>query len=145
MSSNPPWPRRSWLLLVLTLLLLGVMATAHAQSRGGHGGRQKTQQPAPQPSPAPTSTTPAAQPGQLLNAGAILCVSRDDLVRYQTEFAEGANLAAVGPGSNCHKIAKQVAIRVLDRDGPSRTQVVTADDPQQTGWTNAYLPSAESP
>ena len=37
------------------LLLLGAMASAHAQMGGGHGRRQNNQQQTPQQSPAPTT------------------------------------------------------------------------------------------
>jgi hypothetical protein len=42
-------------LAVALLLLLGAMASAHAQIGGGHGRRQNNQQQTPQRSPAPTT------------------------------------------------------------------------------------------
>src|ERR1700720_3333804 len=46
-------PRRG--LAMALLLLLGAMASAHAQIGGGHGRRQNNQQQTPARSPAPTT------------------------------------------------------------------------------------------
>ena len=75
-------PRRG--LAMALLLLLGSMASAHAQIGGGHGRRQNNQQQTPQRSPAPTIPfLPEIWPR--LEEGALICKSRDDLVRYQTQ------------------------------------------------------------
>lgn len=119
----------------MVLLLLGSIATAHAQG----GLREKSQTPQPSPTtaaPTPVVPTPGPQPWPRLEPGAVLCKSRDDLVAYQTHAAVGEH------GSGCSRISKQVGIQILDRDGPSRTQIVTNDESKQTGWTNAYLPSS---
>src|SRR6478672_11271858 len=68
-------------LAMALLLLLGAMASAHAQIGGGHGRRQNNQQQTPQRSPAPTTPfLPEIWPR--LEEGALICKSRDDLVRY---------------------------------------------------------------
>jgi len=59
------------------LLLLGAMASAHAQIGGGHGRRQNNQQQTPQRSPAPTTPfLPEIWPR--LEEGALICESRVD-------------------------------------------------------------------
>lgn len=123
------------------LLLVGAAATAHAQFGGGHGSRQRNQQQTPQQSPAPTPPAAAPEPWPRLDAGALLCKSRDALLGYQTQLAKGANAAAAAQASDCHTILKQTGIQILDRDGASRTQIVTTDEAKETGWTNTYLPS----
>ena len=80
---NAARARLPWRGLVMALLLLlGAMASAHAQIGGGHGRRQNNQQQTPQRSPAPTTPfLPEIWPR--LEEGALICKSRDDLVRYQ--------------------------------------------------------------
>jgi hypothetical protein len=133
-------PRRR---LAMTLILLGAAAApAHAQLGGGHGSRQRSQQQTPQQSPAPPPPPSVPEPWPRLDAGSLLCKSRDGLVRFQTQLADGANVVAAAQASGCHTIPKQTGIQILDHDGSSRTQVVTTDESKESGWTNAYLPAS---
>jgi hypothetical protein len=126
------------------LLLLGAMASTHAQIGGGHGRRQNNQQQTRQQSPAPTTPfLPEIWPR--LEEGALICKSRDDLVRYQTQIANGSSATQPGQAPECHTVRKQTGIQILAHDGPSRTQIVTTDESQETWWTNSYLPSTPPP
>jgi hypothetical protein len=145
-----PLLQRRWCRLMIGVALLASGVTqSNAQMGGGpignlpmgggHGGRQRNQQ----RGPAHTASLPppvASEPWPRLDAGAILCKSRDDLARYQTLGTAGPNAAPLV----CSVIQNRTAIRILDRDGPSRTHVVTTDATKQAGWTNAYLPSKGS-
>jgi hypothetical protein len=143
---NPARARFGWRRLALALLLLfGAIASAHAQIGGGHGRRQQNQQQTPQQSPAPTETPAVPEIWPRLENGALICKSRDDLVRYQTQIASGASDAAAGQAPDCHTIRKRTGIQILAHDGPSRTQIVTTDESKETGWTNSYLPSTPPP
>ena len=127
-------------LAMALLLLLGAMASAHAQIGGGHGRPQNNQQ----QSPAPTTPfLPEIWPR--LEEGALICKSRDDLVRYQTQIANGSSITTPGQPPDCHTIRKQSGIQILAHDGPSRTQIVTTDGSKETWWTNSYLPSTPPP
>ena len=88
---NAARARLPWRGLAMTLLLLlGAMASALGQIGGGHGRRQNNQQQTPQQSPAPTTPfLPEIWPR--LEEGALICKSRDDLVRYQTQIANGSS------------------------------------------------------
>jgi hypothetical protein len=123
------------------MLLLGAMASAHAQMGGGHGRRQSDQQQTPQKSQSPTPMPDVPQIWPRLEDGALICKSRDDLVRYQAQIGNGASTTTAGQASDCHTIRKQTGIQILGRDGPSRTQIATTDESKETGWTNSYLPS----
>jgi hypothetical protein len=128
------------------MLFLGATASAYAQMGGGHGRRQSDQQQTPQKS-QPSKPLPALpEIWPRLEAGALICKSRDDLVRYQTQIANnpGATPTA-GLPSACHTLSKQTGIQILERDGPSRTQIVTTDESKETGWTNSHLPSTPPP
>ena len=127
------------------MLLVCATASAHAQIGGGHGRRQGDQQQTPQKSQAPTPLPALPEIWPRLEGGALVCKSRDDLVRYQTQIADGASATTAGQAPACHTISKQTGIQILDHDGPSRTQIVTTDESKETGWTNSYLPSAPPP
>lgn len=136
-----PWGR----LAIALPLLLGATASAHAQfGGGGRGRRQNNQQQTPQQSPAPTTPfLPEIWPR--LEEGALICKSRDDLVRYQTQIADGSSVTTPEQAPDCHTIRKQTGIQILAHDGPSRTQIVTTDEHKETWWTNSYLPSTPPP
>jgi hypothetical protein len=131
--------------LAMALLpLLVATASVQAQSGGGHSGRQRNQQQTPQPTQQQSSipTLPTPVPGQAaqLDVGAILCQSRDDLVNYQQQIDAGAGATTAELATDCHPVPTQTGIEILDRDGPSRTEIVTTDTAKRTGWTNTYLP-----
>jgi len=95
-------------------------------------------------SPAPTAPfLPEIWPR--LEEGALICKSRDDLVRYQTQIANGSSITTPGQPPDCHTIRKQTGIQILAHDGPSRTQIFTTDGSKETWWTNSYLPSTPPP
>lgn len=126
-----------------TLLLLAALPAA-AQiggNRGGQRGQQQQQQQQQPPSSSTAKPNPAVpEPWPRLESGALLCKSRDGLVAYQKQVATGASIVAAQQAAGCRTIRQQTAIQILDRDGPSRTQIVTSDDAKETGWTNTYLP-----
>ena len=146
-QSNAGWQYRQLcrLTIALTLLLIGVVSSnaqmGGGQMGGGHGGRQKNQQQATQQSAAPPPPTAVPEQWPRLDTGAILCKSRDDLVRRQTQIAAGPGVAVSGPAPDCSIVQKETGIQVLDRDGASRTHVVLTDQTKQAGWTDTYLPS----
>jgi hypothetical protein len=109
----------------------------------GRGGRHRNQQQNTQQAPALAPLPVVKEPWPRLDAGAILCKTRDDLARYQMRGVGGSE--TTGPAPDCHLIRKLTPIQILDRDGPSHTHVVTTDDAKQTGWTNAYLTSEPPP
>jgi hypothetical protein len=126
------------------LLLLGAMASAHAQIGGGHGRRQNNQLQTRHQSPPPTTPfLPEIWPR--LEEGALICKSRDDLVRYQTQIANSSSATTPAQEPDCHTIRKQTGIQILAHDGPSRTQIVTMDESKETWWTNSHLPSTPPP
>jgi hypothetical protein len=139
-SVRIPWRA----LAVAWLLLISFVAAAHAQPDTNMFGEPKSGRvrrgPQQETTPHPQALLPLPsikQPWPRLDAGAVLCKSRDDLLRYQTR--------SPGPAPDCHVIRQRTAIQVLDRDGPSHTHVVATDDPKQTGWTDTYLPAEPPP
>jgi hypothetical protein len=139
--SNPARARLSWRWLAIALLLLfSAIAMAHAQIPG-HSHPQKDQPQTPQQSRTPPEMPAVPEIWPRAENDALMCKSRDDLVRYQTQIVNGANDPTAGQAPDCHTIRKQTGIQILARDGPSHTQIVTTDESKETGWTNSYLPS----
>jgi len=101
--------------------------------------QQQTQPPVPLPPPMPGEAWP------WLEDGALLCKSRDGLVRYQTQLGNGASIVTARQGTDCTVLRKRTSIKIVDRDGPSRTEIVTNDAAKQTGWTNTFLPDTPPP
>jgi hypothetical protein len=101
-GERPPWHRPAMVLM----LFLGAMASAHAQIGGGNGHRQRDQQQTPQKSQAPTPMPAVPEIWPRLEEGALLCKSRDDLVRYQKQNADSASATTAGQASECHTIGR---------------------------------------
>jgi hypothetical protein len=145
-ARNIAWVRPSYRRPAVALMLLfGAMASANAQMGGGHGHRQGDQQQTPQNSQTLPLMPDVPEIWPRLENGALICKSRDDLVRYQTQLGNGPSTTMAEPASGCHTIQKQTGIQILGHDGPSRTQIATTDDSKETGWTNSYLPSTPPP
>jgi hypothetical protein len=94
---------------------------------------------------APPQLQVVKAPWPRLDSGAILCKSRDDLIRYQKQAAAGAGGAGTGPEPDCRVVEAPMAIQILNREGVARTEVAVTGAAKQTGWTDAYLPSTPSP
>lgn len=133
---------RLWRSLVIALITLLCAVTSSEAQLGNPQTRQRdnNQQTSPSPSQSSPKPTPVIIPElwPRLDTGALLCTSRDDLVRYQKKIA--GDPVPAGPAPDCRTVRKPTGIQILDRDGPSRTQIVTTDAAKQTGWTNTYLP-----
>lgn len=141
-----PLPRLGPSLAIALMALLCAATSSQAQlgnpQTRQRDNNQQGNQPPSQSSPKPTPVIiPELWPR--LDTGALLCTSHDDLVRYQKKIA-GDPIPA-GPAPDCRTIRKPTGIQILDRDGPSRTQIVTTDAAKQTGWTNTYLPETPPP
>jgi len=112
----------------------------------GHHGEARVQSARFRPRTQIVSATPfLPEIWPRLEEGALICKSRDDLVRYQTQIANGSSATTPGQAPDCHTIRKQTGIQILAHDGPSRTQIVTTDESKETWWTNSYLPSTPPP
>jgi hypothetical protein len=133
------------------ILPLGFLASANAQISltpgdpfmgNGRGGRHGNTQENNKTPPHIADLPPVKEPWPRLDTGAVLCKSRDDLLRYQ---ARAVAVSDAGPAPDCRAIRQRTPIQILDRDGLSRTHVVSTDDAKQTGWTNVYLPTTPPP
>jgi hypothetical protein len=145
-AGNVAWAYPRWRRPTIALmLLLSAMTSAHAQMGGGHGRGQRGQQQTPQNSQAPTPLPAVPEIWPRLEDGALICKSRDDLVRYQTQIANSGSATTAGLAPDCRTIRKQTGIQILAHDGLSRTEIVTTDESKETGWTNSYLPSTPPP
>lgn len=95
--------------------------------------------PKPKAGPPPVRTPTTIWPR--LDPGAVVCQTEDDLDRH------AANMVARVSGgemqtANCRVIGQPVGIKIVNRQGPGRTQVQLGDE---TGWTDAWLPDKPPP
>jgi len=129
---------RLWL-VAAPLCVAAVPALAQVRppndSNVNFGGMLAKKAPAPAVPdvPAPPSAWPRLDPG------AVLCRSEDDLQR-RAAIMRGEQAG----GADCRRITAPTAIQIVQRAGPGATEVkVTARN--ETGWTDAWLPSAPPP
>ncbi len=89
----------------------------------------------PRPGLPEVKAQPQAWPR--LDPGAVLCRSEDDLNRL-TERRAGQDVE--GP-VDCQVVRSAMAITIVQRQGPGRTEVKPSDpNATATGWTDAWLP-----
>jgi hypothetical protein len=123
-----------WLLAAPLLVAAGpAVAQSHPpdDSTINFGGMLAKKAPTPMAPdvPAPPMTWP------VLNRGAVLCRSEDDLLRRAAVLSG----EQAGP-ADCRPITASTAIQILQRAGPGRTEVkLTVRG--ETGWTDAWLPA----
>jgi len=82
----------------------------------------------------------APQPWPRLDPGAMLCRSEDALKQYQEAMATAAGDEQPALPADCTRVMEQMAISIVQRDGPSRVQVKSSSPPDRAGWTDAWLP-----
>jgi hypothetical protein len=88
----------------------------------------------PKPGPPDVKAQPLAWPR--LDPGAVLCRSEADLERLAANRHGGPG----GGPAECRIVSQPTAIQIVTRRGPGRTEVqVTGAN--ETGWTDAWLPS----
>jgi hypothetical protein len=130
------------------MLLTSQLAIAPcvAQMGGMGGGRmrgnsqhspnsQSTQVPPPLPS--------VPDPWPRLDPGAMLCRSEDALKQYQEAMEAGAGPAPLP--ADCKRVLQRMTVSIVQRDGPSRTQVKSSSAGEAGGWTDAWLPDTPPP
>lgn len=96
----------------------------------------------PKPGPPPVRAPNAVWPR--LDPGAVVCQTEDDLDRHAANM-----IARVSGGemqtANCRVIGQTVGIKIVNREGPGRTQVQVTGPGGDTGWTDAWLPDKPPP
>ena len=130
---------------LLAMALALVVTTGAAQTPGGTTPAQPQRAPTranpqPQRAPFPEVRVPP-DVGPRLDPGAVLCRTADDLRQHHSAVAARLNGdPAIAEPVGCSRIRTRTAVVVLQRDGPAQTQVRLFAAPNQTGWTDAFLP-----
>jgi hypothetical protein len=92
--------------------------------------------------PGPTLSTAAKTAWPRLDAGAVVCRTRDDLRRHgQVIQARSTGTAFDGAPPNCRILGLPAAIDIVTRESPAATEVRLKDQPASTAWTDTWLPS----
>jgi hypothetical protein len=113
-----------------------------AQMGGMGGGRMRggSRNSANNPSttaPAPLPSVP--EPWPRLDPGALLCRSEDALKQYQQAMEAGGGPPPLP--ADCTRVLQRMAVSIVQRDGPSRTQVKSSSADDGNGWTDTWLPA----
>jgi hypothetical protein len=132
---------------------LGVMAAAAASAQsppppsGGPGSQREDGGPwrgiAPPPPKAGIGlSTNARVPWPRLDAGAVVCRTREDLrLHAQIVQARADGTHYDGAVPQCRIVDLPIAIDILSRESPAATQVKLRDAAATTAWTDTWLPS----
>jgi hypothetical protein len=108
-------------------------------SMGHHGHRNRQQDAAPGQAPRISEPTLHPDPRQRLDVGALVCDTEAELRQHQTAImARIAGHDAPEP-AGCRLVQEMVAVSVVDRHGPARTQVRLRGQAEQVGWTDAVI------
>jgi len=86
---------------------IGPCADSAAGVVTGKGTSNSNNRHRKKPSKAPTPLPPVPEIWPRLEDGAVICKSRDDLVKYQTQIANSRSATTAGQASDCHTIRKQ--------------------------------------
>ena len=90
----------------------------------------------------PLLPTAARVPWPRLDAGSVVCRTREDLSLHASVVqARADGTTYTGPSPDCRILGAGVAIDILSRESPAATQVKLRDPPLGTGWTDTWLPS----
>jgi hypothetical protein len=131
------------LVLVIAVSLPAAAQPAGEPGAGGaFGGRRGHQGPdAAKAGPGMPVITPAPDPRQRLDAGALLCDSLEALQARQAAIrARLAHQIVAEPTAHCRILAAMTPVAVLEREGPASTEVRLPGPPARTGWTDARIP-----
>ena len=126
----------------LGLTLIGLaMAPGVASAQMGGGSRHGGHHDAPATAPAPASAPKLApEPVQRLDAGAMLCKTEEALQQHQAAVLARLNGdEGHEPTGACRIVQSRLAVAVLERHGPSHTEVRVPGPPEQVGWTDAMV------
>jgi hypothetical protein len=133
---------RSWLVVLMLLAAAPALAQTAGGDAGGlhaRGGSRSggTRAPAAD-TPPPLKIVP--EPWPRLDPGAILCTSEDALKDYQAGLETRSGDARPPLPAGCTRLLERTEIKIVQRDGPGRSQVTSSSPPGRSGWTDAWLP-----
>lgn len=82
----------------------------------------------------------APQPWPRLDPGAVICRTADDLRQHFVTVAARLDGLRAAEPAGCRWIQVPTPVDVLAREGQGRTRVRNPASPDETGWTDAFLP-----
>ena len=132
----PKIQKRLSVMFAIALLGFSVPAAAQHVILDAPALLPQKKAPGPPTPRAPTAVWPRLDPG------AVVCQTEDDLDRHAANM-----IARVSGGemqtANCHAVAQPVGIKIVNREGPGRTEVQLAGG--EKGWTDVWLPDKPPP
>ena len=125
--------------LAAALTLTILPAAAQTGEPGRHAGGARHGRANTPPAESPTAPKPTPEPIQRLDAGAMLCPSEAALQQHQTAIGARLNGTDAPEPTGCRLIQTRTPVAVLERHGPSHTEVRLPGPPEQIGWTDTMI------
>lgn len=129
--------------IVSAVLVFAVAAPGWAQTGGSligaHRAMPGEHRDAARRPPQTDAPKPTAEPLQRLDAGALVCPTEAALQQHQAALQARVSGGEVSEPSGCRFVRDRTAVAVLDRHGPSRTEVRLPGPPVQVGWTDSMV------
>ena len=111
----------------------------------GHHGHGNRQQDGAHSAPRRISV-PRLQrdPPQRLDVGALVCGTEAELRQHQAAIMARIAGGVAPEPAGCRVVEQMVAVSVVDRDGPARTEVRVHGDTGEVGWTDVRIPDEQT-
>jgi hypothetical protein len=113
-------------------------------SMGHHGHRNRSQD-AGTSSPSRISVPKLPRdPPQRLDVGALLCGTEAELRQHQAAIMARIAGGEAPEPTGCKVVSQMVAVSVVDRHGPARTEVRQTGENGEVGWTDVGIPDVQT-
>jgi hypothetical protein len=113
-------------------------------SMGHHGHRNRSQD-AGTSSPTRISVPKLPRdPSQRLDVGALICGTEAELRQHQAVIMARIAGGDAPEPTGCRVVSQMVAVSVVDRDGPARTEVRLPGETAEVGWTDVSIPDLQT-
>ena len=113
-------------------------------SMGHHGRRNRQQDGAPS---APTRLSIpklSRDPPQRLDVGALLCGTEAERRQHQAAIMARIAGGDAPEPAGCRVVSQMVAVKLVDRHGPARTEVRLPGQTGEVGWTDVRIPDEQT-
>ena len=158
LNGHPPVTKVLPLIIVAMAVLICLPTQTRAQSADdssasqqpmggsmGHHGRRNRQQDAG-PTPHGRISVPKLlpDPPQRLDVGAFMCGTEAELRQHQAAIMARIAGGDAPEPAGCRVIEQMVAVSVVDRHGPARTEVRMHGEAGEVGWTDVRIPEVQA-
>jgi hypothetical protein len=114
-------------------------------SMGHHGHRNRQQDAGSSSAPTRISVPKLLpDPPQRLDVGALICATEAELRQHQAAIMARIAGGYAPEPAGCRVVEQMVAVSVVDRRGPARTEVRVHGQAGEVGWTDVRIPDVQA-